>query len=67
VGIKWVHLKLDFLTMMKKRKMAEITVANWLRSLMIGKKVYGVFSLDDPAPFFSEVKGTFSKISDVFP
>ena len=56
VGMKWVHLKLDFLTMLQKRKMGEITVYSWLQSLLIRKMTFGIFSMEDPAPFFSEVK-----------
>jgi hypothetical protein len=42
--------------MLKKRKMGELTMSRWLQSLLIGKKTFGILSMKDPAPFFSEIK-----------
>lgn len=62
LGVKWFHLKLDFITMLLKRKNREIEINNWLRNLFGGKKTYAFFSITDPNPFFSEIRSSLNEI-----
>ena len=55
LGLKWIHLRLDFLSMLKMRKMDKITFAKWLNSILTAEKTFGILSLDDPQPFLSEI------------
>ena len=65
LGVKWVHLSIDFLSMMKKREEGEITLSKWLNSLLVGKKTFGIWSMDDPSPFFSEIKEAFHQVENL--
>ena len=62
LGVKWVHLSKDFLSMIKKRNKGETTFAKWLRSILTGKKTFAILSLDDPCPFISELKNSINFI-----
>lgn len=62
VGIKWIHLTLDIITMLKKRNKGEITLGDWLRSIIGGKKNYAILSADDFNPFISEIKTSLMSI-----
>lgn len=55
LGVKWVHFLIDFLSMIKMRNEGKITLTTWLRSILVGKKTFAIFSLDDPRPFLSEL------------
>ncbi|MFX0125134.1 MAG: hypothetical protein ACFFAE_15995 [Candidatus Hodarchaeota archaeon] len=64
LGVKWAHLSIDFLSMIKKRKEGEITFAKWLHSILIGRKTFAILSLDDPYPFVSELKNSIDFIKN---
>ena len=55
---RWVHLMIDILSMLEKRKNKEITLGEWLLSLK-GTNTCGIFSIHDPIPFLSELKRIF--------
>ncbi|HZG71980.1 MAG TPA: hypothetical protein VEY51_10650, partial [Chondromyces sp.] len=50
-GITWVYLVRDFLSVWEKRQEGHYSIRQWLKTLR-GKKVYALFSLYDPMPFF---------------
>lgn len=61
VGLKWVNISFDIVSMTKKRKTREITFAEWLYSLLVGRKTFAPLSLDDPLPLLSEVRAFASQ------
>lgn len=62
VGIKWIHLTIDILSMLKKRSKREITLGDWLLSIIKGKKNYAILSIDDFNPFISEIKASLTSV-----
>jgi D-aspartate ligase len=55
LGIKWIDLKLDFLSMIKMRKEKTITFKKWLNTILHGKKTFDIMSFDDLYPFISDI------------
>jgi predicted ATP-grasp superfamily ATP-dependent carboligase len=56
LGVKWVHLTIDVMSLLKKRSAGEITLSAWGRSLLTRNLVFGILSLEDPLPSLSELR-----------
>lgn len=59
-GVKWIHLRRDFQASMTMMRRGDLGFRQWIRSLR-GKKVYAVFSVRDPVPFFVDLLEAFGK------
>lgn len=65
-GIKWIHIRTDLQSAYNYWKMGNLTFGQWITSVR-GKKFYSVFSLNDPIPFFEEIKmGLVYSIKSLF-
>lgn len=53
-GVKWIHLRRDFQASVVLWRRGDLTVRDWIRSLR-GRKVYAVWSIRDPLPFFLDI------------
>ncbi len=60
-GVKWLYLRQDFQSALVHWRRGDLTIADWYRSLR-GKKVYALFSLNDPGPFLWDLWATFVKL-----
>jgi D-aspartate ligase len=56
LGLKWLHLSADFLSMIMMRKSGEMGFSKWFESLIIGKKTFAFLSIRDPLPALSEIR-----------
>lgn len=53
-GVKWIHLRRDLQSSVVRWRRGELTLSKWWSSVR-GRKVYAVFSLRDPLPFFLDL------------
>ncbi|MEM2110711.1 MAG: hypothetical protein QXX08_02410 [Candidatus Bathyarchaeia archaeon] len=60
--VSWIHFTIDFLSMMKKRRRKELTLKEWLQSILVGERTHAIFSADDLRPFISELKVIWSHL-----
>jgi len=63
-GVKWMHIRRDIMLFFVLWRKGEITFNQWWKSLR-GPKVFAVFSMKDPLPFFFDffrvIKDSFNK------
>lgn len=60
-GVKWVYLRHEVQAAVSAMRGGELTGRQWLRSLR-GRKVYAVWSVGDPLPFFVDIYHTVRKV-----
>lgn len=60
-GVKWVYLRHDVQAAFVAIKQRRLTLGGWLSSLR-GPKVYAVWSLRDPVPFFADIYRSLGKV-----
>lgn len=60
-GVKWVYLRHDLQAALVAIKQRRLTAGEWLRSLR-GPKVYAVWCLRDPVPFFVDIYHSLLKV-----
>ncbi len=60
--VKWIAFKEDRASFYGYKKEGVLTWGQWLGSVFSGKKVWALWSLDDPMPFLKEVKFGFEPL-----
>lgn len=53
-GVKWLYLRHDLQAAVSEIRAGQLSVGGWLGSIR-GRKVFAVWSLTDPAPFFVDI------------
>lgn len=65
-NVKWIAFKEDRASFYGYRKEGVLTWGRWLASVFSGKKIWALWSADDPMPFFHEIKFGFSPFEKIF-
>lgn len=66
IGVKWIHLRTDFLSALHYWANGKLTIRDWLRSLR-GQKTYAILSWSDPIPFLEQLRsGILQTIANIF-
>ncbi len=59
---KWIYLRKDLQAALRQRIDGSLTIRDWWRSLR-GRKVYAVWSVQDPLPFLYDIWNTAKKVA----
>lgn len=54
-GVKWIAMNTDFVSFRGYRAQGRMSWAQWLTSVLTGKRVWAVWSADDPMPWVQEL------------
>lgn len=54
--VKWIAFKEDRASFYGYKKEGSLTWGSWLKSVFSGKKIWALWSMDDPMPFLKEIK-----------
>lgn len=60
-SVKWIYLRKDLQSAVREWRSGSLTLRDWWRSIR-GPKVFAIWSLRDPAPFFYDLYNTARKV-----
>lgn len=58
-GVKWIAFKEDRASFLGYKRQGRMTWGQWLKSLLVGEKVWSLWVWDDPMPFLKSIKFGF--------